>query len=340
MAKHRAKNTAKKTVNTQRWQRSLGVVAALLLLLSACSLGSGEQTITEGPASEAATALPATAVPAATVPASPTAGFVPDPTATPVAAVDPGVDAPPCLDVPTFNAATTVSVACDGDYAVSPELFASNAGWHLFQAQGGQWVEIDYAMTCCNPEEVPFVELLIRNGLSEANVNALCAGSEVGPDSITGCASIGGGLTELPSAPVQLRVNGMGDHNFGAVDSDVLASISTVFGPPLSSSENSECGAGPMTIASFDDFSLNFQSGEFVGWYYESSNPGMATPSGVSPGLIESELIRVYDGVDIFTETLGKEFYFEVPAGYMGGFFDEAGTAVSAMFAGTTCFFR
>lgn len=314
------------------WTTGVAAVAALLMLLGACT-GSAEVTVSDTAGSQAeatATAPAATLVPTQSATAVP---VQPAPTS-------PDVVGPSCAEVPVFNAADSVSITCAGGYAVSPELFASNAGWHLFQAQNGQWVEIDYAMTCCDPEEVPFTELLTRNGVNPATVTNLCAGSGVGPDSITGCATSGDPDTVPLADTGWLRVNGLGDHDFGAVDSDVLASITPVFGPPLSANEQSECGAGPMTQVSFDDFTVNFQAGEFVGWFYRSSSPALASPSGVAPGISEAALIQVYEGVEIFDETLGREFSFVVPAGFMGGFLEDDGSAVRAMYAGVNCFFR
>ena len=95
-----------------------------------------------------------------------------------------------------------------------------------------------------------------------------------------------------------------------------------------------------MTIASFDDFAVQFQDNAFIGWYYVSSTPTLSTPSGVMVGISEADLVVVYEGVDIFDETLGREFFFEVPAGFMAGFISDSNATVTALYAGTNCFFR
>ena len=140
--------------------------------------------------------------------------------------------------------------------------------------------------------------------------------------------------------PGWLRVNGLGDNDFGTDQATVLASIEAVFGAPQSLGAANECGAGPMTIASFDDFTVQFQDGVLIGWYYASSNPPLTTPSGVMPGLTEAQLEQVYQGMTVRDDSLGREFFFEVPAGFMGGFIDSTGGSVTALYAGTNCFFR
>ena len=77
-----------------------------------------------------------------------------------------------------------------------------------------------------------------------------------------------------------------------------------------------------------------------VGWFYRSSAPALSSPSGVAPGITTQDLRQAYQGVDIRETTLGLEFTFVVPAGYMGGFFTADGQSVTEMFAGQNCFFR
>jgi len=307
-----------------------------MMALSVAACTDGDETTTVGTRDgDAVAAEPTAAPPAPTSTSAPVAEPTSEPTAVAVAAPA------SCDDVPSFRSADTVSIACAGAFAVSPELFASTAGWHLFEDTDGAWIEADYAMTCCTADDPSFVELLTRNGLDEATVSELCDASGLADDPFSGCDP---DRANRPSAfdidPTWLRVNGFGVHDFGAVDTDVLTSTEEVFGAALSVGENSECGGGPMTIATFDDFSLNFQSGEFVGWFYSSSDPALSTPSGVGPGITEATLREVYQGVDISESTLGLEFYFEVDAGSMSGFIDPDANSVQSLFAGLNCFFR
>jgi hypothetical protein len=284
---------------------------------------------TPAPASEA---VRATTAPAET-PAEPTSA----PT---LATVEPVGQSLACEDVPAFQAAETVSVACSGEFAVSPELFANNAGWHLFEVQDGAWIEIGYARTCCEPDDVSFVQLLGRNGLDSVMVAQLCAASGLASDAFSGCASDGLDEEDIAFDGAWLRVNGLGPHDFATGQDLVLSSIEQVFGSAESITEALECGAGPMTIVSFDDFAVQFQDNAFIGWYYVSSAPTLSTPSGVTVGISEADLVVAYEGVDIFDETLGREFFFEVPAGFMAGFISNTSARVTALHAGTNCFFR
>lgn len=327
-------NVHRRSTPTRRRTRWPFAVAALVGLLSACSSPGGD-VVVSGDDTEPAPTTEVTSAEQPTAPAEPTvrptAGADPEATKEPTAA--PTGNAAGCDDVPVFHAADSVFPGCAGDYAVSPELFANNAGWHLFEAVAGQWVEIDYALTCCNVEdEISFADLLIRNDLDPTTVLALCSAANV-----RDCSSSGDGQPDDFEGD-WLRVNGLGDHDFGAVEDDVRTSLEAVFGAAVDSFDARECGAGPMTIVSYHDFTVQFQDGEFIGWFYTSSEPALTTPSGVAPGIDETELRDVYDGVEIDETTLGTEFFFEVPAGYIGGFL-EAGT-VTSLYAGTNCFFR
>lgn len=137
--------------------------------------------------------------------------------------------------------------------------------------------------------------------------------------------------------PGWLRVNGFGPVDFGSNQSFTRIWIAPRFGEPASIFTNPECG---LTILEWTDFSLAFESDKLVGWFYRSSNPGLLSPSGVAPGITASDLRIAYQGVEIFESSLGREFFFEVPAGFMGGFFGDGGQRVTEMFAGQNCFFR
>jgi len=343
------------TSHTHHASRSLNRVAvrgvalmlglSVLLVLGACTSdapGASEtiETITTGETATDDTAAPELAVdntPVVETAEQPTA-VVNDATPTLAPEIPPVAS---CAEVPTFSAADTVSVACAGDFAVSPELFASNAGWHLFSDNDGQWLEIDYARTCCEDGDPSFTDLLVRNGLDATIVADMCTQSGLDDDAFSGCdAPAGEESDESAFEGSWLRVDGLGPHDFGTSADVVMSMIEETFGAPNQISEQSECGAGPMTSASFTDFSVQMQNDAFVGWFYTSSTPALTTPSGVTPGITETSLIQVYDGVEISTDTLGKEFTFQVPSGFIGGFFDDTGSTVTHLYAGVTCFFR
>ncbi len=137
--------------------------------------------------------------------------------------------------------------------------------------------------------------------------------------------------------PGWLRVNGFGPVDFG---SDLVAAqelIAPRFGAPDEIVDNPDCG---LTIAGWDDFSIAFAADRLVGWFYSSSTPALESPSGVTPGTTTADLREIYAGVDISETTLGTEFFFEVPAGFIGGFFTPDGQQVSELYAGQNCFFR
>jgi len=322
---------------TPRWRRfspwRASVLAiSFLLLFGGCTAATPDVASVEATQAPTSEAVPATTPPAET-PTNPTS-------TPPLATVEPVGESVACEAVPIFQAADTVSIACSGEFAVSPELFASNAGWHLFEVQDGAWIEIDYARTCCEPDDVSFAQLLGRNGLDSVVLAQLCAASGLASDPSTGCAPDGQGEEDVAFEGTWLRVNGLGTHDFGSGQNIVVSSIEQVFGPAESITEALECGAGPMTIASFDDFAVQFQDNRFIGWYYASSTPTLSTPSGVMVGISEADLVVVYEGADIFDETLGREFFFEVPAGFIAGFISDTDAAVTALYAGTNCFFR
>lgn len=144
--------------------------------------------------------------------------------------------------------------------------------------------------------------------------------------------------TAEPEA-VTLRVDGFGPLEFGDDAATTEATAEATFGPPLDTGTNTECGEGPTTFLNYDGFILNINNGVFAGWTYDSPTAGYATPSGITVGVPTSQLTETYVGVDISDTTLGTEFFYEVPSGFIGGFIGDADTVVM-LYAGVTCFFR
>ncbi|BBC72432.1 conserved hypothetical protein [Altererythrobacter sp. B11] len=111
---------------------------------------------------------------------------------------------------------------------------------------------------------------------------------------------------------------------------------------PFEIDRNMECGAGPMEFSSFGPLTLNFQDDRLVGWLMKEG-PGMVTSDGIRPGVTLAEL-RGERSVELLPDSsLDGEFRYTAPdGGTIGGFASGAGpdAVVTALFAGTNCFFR
>ncbi|MEM7779163.1 MAG: aspartate-semialdehyde dehydrogenase [Pseudomonadota bacterium] len=123
---------------------------------------------------------------------------------------------------------------------------------------------------------------------------------------------------------------------FAAGEAEVTRALNDLLGEPGARVEQDECGAGPMTSATFGEaITVNFQNGTLVGWNLSGQNDRIGTVGGFSIGTPRAA-VEVADGFDLIEgSTLGEEFTFG--AGFAGFF--EAGE-VSMLYAGTQCFFR
>ena len=105
---------------------------------------------------------------------------------------------------------------------------------------------------------------------------------------------------------------------------------------------NEECGAGPMQFARDGGLTLNFQDGKFVGWYLEEGSD-LTTMDGIGlgstrAGIEQTRTLEMLEG-----STLGDEFALgTLEDAEIFGFLDGKGTSakVTALYAGTNCFFR
>jgi len=109
-------------------------------------------------------------------------------------------------------------------------------------------------------------------------------------------------------------------------------------------SEMAECGAGPLGFTRFGPLQLVFQDGVFVGWLVDGAG-NLSTMDGLAIGSTAAHVQAARKLERISGSTLGEEFTLgsradEGPA--IGGLFAGAGpdARVTALFAGTTCFFR
>ena len=133
----------------------------------------------------------------------------------------------------------------------------------------------------------------------------------------------GGGL--LPSSG-PLRID------FGREQTGVIDVVSRLLDEaPVSISTNTECGAGPVTAAMWEDgLTLNFLDATFAGW--TSSDPAFPVAGGFVAGQPRLDMPQVSFQVT----TLGTEFN----RGDVFGILDDAETQIDLMWAGVTCFFR
>ena len=102
---------------------------------------------------------------------------------------------------------------------------------------------------------------------------------------------------------------------------------------------NSECGAGPLQFASWDDgLTAWFQDGVFVGWALNGAGARATTMSGLGMGTTRAELEGGPTVVEVKETTLGQEFNAGGVFGVLDG--PGAGARVETLWGGTTCNFR
>jgi len=120
--------------------------------------------------------------------------------------------------------------------------------------------------------------------------------------------------------------------DFGRAQIGVIDTVSRLLDEePAQVITQTECGAGPVTAAQWEDgLTLNFQDGTFVGW--TTSDPDLPVTNGFRPGQRRVEMPQVSFQVT----TLGDEF----ARGAVAGLLDPTGETVALLWSGTTCFFR
>ena len=127
---------------------------------------------------------------------------------------------------------------------------------------------------------------------------------------------------------------------FAAGRNEVETALTKVLGEPVSTSQNDECGAGPMVVTRYPgELMANFQDGSLVGWNIGTAAEGEAAriqiDADVTIGTPSNELAGAV-GYSAFEEsTLGEEFSI---GDKLGGFVENG--KVSMLYAGTQCFFR
>lgn len=120
--------------------------------------------------------------------------------------------------------------------------------------------------------------------------------------------------------------------DFGRAQTGVIDTVSRLLDArPASIATNTECGAGPVTAAQWDDgLTLNFMEGNFVGW--TTSDPSLPVAGGFRAGQARLEMPTV----SFQMTSLGSEFSL----GDVFGILDETDSSVALLYSGVTCFFR
>jgi hypothetical protein len=120
--------------------------------------------------------------------------------------------------------------------------------------------------------------------------------------------------------------------DFGRAQVGVVDTVSRLLDErPVEVVTQPECGAGPVTAASWEDgLTLNFQDGTFLGW--TSRDPDLPVAGGFRPGQLRVQMPQVSFQVT----TLGDEFARSEVAGLL----DPTGNEIALLWAGVTCFFR
>ena len=92
----------------------------------------------------------------------------------------------------------------------------------------------------------------------------------------------------------------------------VVAAVAAIRGEPTGTSENDQCGAGPMGFTEFGPLTLNFQQGRFVGWELSgAADPPIEEEYGLGIGTSRADLEQSDQGPATIEESsLGTEFDF------------------------------
>ena len=126
----------------------------------------------------------------------------------------------------------------------------------------------------------------------------------------------------------------------GRPQAEVIATLTQFRGAAPTVSENSECGAGPLTFARWGDgLSLLFQDGALAGWAAGDETPrGFKTLTGIGVGSTVAELRAAHPAVEVATNSLGPEFGADDVYGLATGSGPNA--TVTHLWAGVSCNFR
>ncbi|MBV7266845.1 aspartate-semialdehyde dehydrogenase [Erythrobacter ani] len=123
---------------------------------------------------------------------------------------------------------------------------------------------------------------------------------------------------------------------FAAGQNEVEGALARTFGQAGDSSDMPDCGVGPMVSSRFPGgLIVNYKDGSLVGWLWEEESTNIGVTGDLRIGAARDSIEAEPGFAMIEGSTLGEEFAI---GDRIGGFFEDG--AVSALYAGTQCFFR
>jgi hypothetical protein len=127
---------------------------------------------------------------------------------------------------------------------------------------------------------------------------------------------------------------------FGRPQADIVNDGTIFRGVAPTISENRECGAGPVTLASWGDgLSLLFQDRTLVGWAAGPETPrSFTTLTGIGVGSPLIDLRTAHPGIVVAASSLGPEFAADDVFGLASG--TGPVDRVTHLWAGVSCNFR
>ena len=150
-------------------------------------------------------------------------------------------------------------------------------------------------------------------------------------------------VQEFPDTVLVVDSNGVGAQGsptlrFGTARSEVDSALAAAFGSRGETSENAECGAGPMQFSTYGPLQVAYQDDKLVGWFLRAGDE-VATSDGVQPGTTPLAMLKAERQLREIDSTLPGEFqYTSADYGTIGGFAEDG--VVTSLNAGMTCFFR
>jgi hypothetical protein len=125
--------------------------------------------------------------------------------------------------------------------------------------------------------------------------------------------------------------------DFGSDQQLTRDTVVKALGAPVEEAPQPECPPGPADQSRFDEITLTFQDGTFVGWSAGRGSP-LTTGDGIGVGSTLAELRDAFADVEFVDSTLGVEV---IAGDYDMILSDETDEGqVDSMLAGVNCVFR